>query len=266
MNDSDTTHGDKIAKVLAHAGIASRRQAEAMVRTGRVAVGGETISDPAVRVPRGETVTVDGRPITRQTEVRLWRYHKPPGQVVTHRDPQGRPTVFDALPRGMPRVISVGRLDLNSEGLLLLTNDGDLARWLELPATGWKRRYRVRAFGTLPPDMLTRLAAGLVVDGVKYGPIEVTVDRKQGDNLWLSVGLREGRNREVRRVLAHFGLKVNRLIRLSYGPFQLGHLPRGDVEEVPGKILREQAAPFFRDKGGEDARIRKRHARRRRPA
>ncbi len=235
--------GERIAKFLAHAGVASRRDAERMVAEGRVKLNNAPVAHPATLVAEGDLVVVDGAPVTRHGRARLWRYHKPEGLVTTHRDPQGRPTVFEKLPAGLPRVVSVGRLDLNSEGLLLLTNDGALARRLELPANGWLRRYRVRVFGRPEPARLATLARGITVDGVRYGPIEAGLDAVKGDNAWLTVALREGRNREVRRVMAHLGLRVSRLIRVAYGPFQLGKLPRGAVEEVPGKVLREQLPP-----------------------
>lgn len=232
--------GERIAKVLARAGVCSRRDAEKMIAEGRVAVEGKALDSPAVRVRADARITVDGKPIPVPEEPRLWRYHKPAGLVTSHRDPEGRPTVFQRLPASLPRVISVGRLDLNSEGLLLLTNDGGLARRLELPETGWVRRYRVRAFGRIVQAELDPLAKGITLDGVRYGPIEAKVDSAQGGNVWLTVGLREGKNREVRRVLEHLGLKVNRLIRTSYGPFQLGQLEAGTVEEVPRRVLRDQ--------------------------
>jgi 23S rRNA pseudouridine2605 synthase len=232
--------GERIAKVMARAGLCSRRDAERWIAEGRVAVNGRVLETPAVVVGEEDDVRVDGKPIGAAERTRLWRYHKPAGLVTTHRDEKGRPTVFDALPKTLPRVISVGRLDLNSEGLLLLTNDGGLARRLELPATGWIRRYRVRVHGAPDPEALRRLAKGITVEGVGYGSIEAALDKTQGSNAWVTVALREGKNREVRRVLEHLGLPVTRLIRLAYGPFQLGGLARGAVEEVPGKVLKEQ--------------------------
>ncbi len=260
--DRSPPKGERIAKVIARAGICSRREAERLIAEGRVTLNGRPLSTPAVTVTADDRITVDGRPLPEPDAPRLWRYHKPPGQVTTHRDPQGRPTVFQHLPADLPRVVSVGRLDINSEGLLLLTNDGSLARILELPSTGWVRRYRVRAFGGVDQAKLDGLADGVTVDGVDYGPIEARLDRVQGDNVWLTMALREGRNREVRRVLEHLGLKVNRLIRLSYGPFQLGSLPRGAVEEVSQRILRDQLGSRL---AGETAR-RSADRRRRRPA
>jgi 23S rRNA pseudouridine2605 synthase len=235
--------GERIAKWLARAGVASRREAEKLLATGRVRVNNTLITHPASFVTPGDLVTIDRRPVDAPERTRVWRYHKPVGLVTTHRDPQGRPTVFDALRESLPRVISIGRLDLNSEGLLLLTNDGALARRLELPATGWLRRYRVRVHGHPDPAALARLAQGVTVDGVRYGPIEAGLDSRRGDNAWLSVSLREGRNREVRRVMAHLGLSVTRLIRVAYGPFQLGTMPRGAVEEVPARALRALLPP-----------------------
>jgi 23S rRNA pseudouridine2605 synthase len=232
--------GERIAKWLARAGIASRREAESMLAEGRVRLNNEPVSHPATFVRPGDIVQVNGKVVDAPDRARLWRYHKPIGLVTTHRDPQGRPTVFEKLPPGLPRVVSVGRLDLNSEGLLLLTNDGALARRLELPGNGWIRRYRVRVHGVPDPKALAALARGITIDGVRYGPIEAGLDAKKGENAWLTVALREGRNREIRRVMAHLGLQTARLIRLAYGPFQLGNLPRGGVEEVPAKVLREQ--------------------------
>jgi len=236
----EAERGERIAKWLARAGIASRRDAEAMLGAGRVKLNNAAVTHPATFVSAGDIVRVDGKVVDPPGRTRLWRYHKPDGLMTTHRDPEGRPTVFERLPPGLPRVVSVGRLDLNSEGLLLLTNDGGLARWLELPATGWLRRYRVRVHGTVAPHDLAALAKGVTVEGIKYGPIEAGLDSRKGENAWLSVGLREGRNREVRRVMAHLGLQVSRLIRIAYGPFQLGLLPRGEIEEVPTRVLRDQ--------------------------
>jgi 23S rRNA pseudouridine2605 synthase len=232
--------GERIAKWLSRAGVASRRDAERMVAEGRVKLNNAVVTHPATFIVKGDLVVVDGKLADAPERTRLWRYHKPDGLMTTHRDPQGRPTVFQKLPPQLPRVVSIGRLDFNSEGLLLLTNDGTLARQLELPSTGWVRRYRVRVFGAVDPRALAALARGVTVDGVRYGPIEAGLDSRKGDNCWLTVGLREGRNREVRRIMAHLGLQVSRLIRVSYGPFQLGQLERGAVEEVSGKVLREQ--------------------------
>jgi len=232
--------GERIAKRLARAGVCSRREAERLIAAGRVAVDGRVLTTPAVVVGAEARVTVDGRPIPAPERTRLWRYHKPAGLVCTRSDPQGRPTVFERLPADLPRVIAVGRLDLASEGLLLLTNDGALARRFELPATGWARRYRVRVFGRPDEAALSRLRQGITVEGIAYGPIEATLDRIQGANAWLTVSLREGKNREVRRVLEHLGLKANRLVRIAYGPFQLGRLPRGALAEVPPRVLAEQ--------------------------
>ena len=232
--------GERIAKMLARAGLASRRDAEEMVTQGRVAVNGRVINSPALDVTVNDVVTVDGKALPPRERTRLFLYHKPRGLMTTHADPEGRPTVFDNLPKGLPRLISVGRLDFNTEGLLLLTNDGGLARALELPDTGWLRRYRVRAHGEVTQAQLDALKQGVEVDGVKYGPIEATLERDQGANVWLVFAIREGKNREVRNVMAHLGLEVNRLIRVSYGPFQLAELAEGAVEEVKTRVLREQ--------------------------
>jgi 23S rRNA pseudouridine2605 synthase len=231
---------ERIAKFLARAGVCSRRDAERLIADGRVKLNGRVLDTPAVKVTAQDKVLVDGRPIGAAEPTRLWRYHKPSGLVTTHHDPAGRPTVFDNLPPDMPRVISVGRLDLTSEGLLLLTNDGELARKLELPASGWRRRYRARAFGRVTQDELDRLRDGATIGGVRYGSIEATLERGGSSNAWIAVSLAEGKNREVRRVLEAIGLKVNRLIRVAYGPFQLGTLAPEAVEEVPRKVLKEQ--------------------------
>lgn len=232
--------GERIAKVIARAGLCSRREAERWIGEGRVSVDGQVITSPALNVTPGQTVSVDGKPLPSADQRRLWRYHKPPGVLTTHHDPQARPTVFEQLPEGLGRVIAIGRLDMSSEGLLLLTNDGALARWISLPSTGWLRRYRVRAFGHVEDADLARLKSGITLNGMAYGPIESRIESTKGANVWLSVALREGKNREVRVVLEHLGLKVNRLIRVSYGPFQLGSLARGEVAAVPRKVLLEQ--------------------------
>ncbi len=232
--------GDRIAKVLARAGIASRREAERMIEAGRVAVNGKLIDSPALNVTSKDRITVDGKQVSEPEPARLWLYHKPQGLVTTARDEKGRETIFDKLPEDMPRVMSIGRLDLNSEGLLLLTNDGAIKRRLELPSTGWLRRYRVRIKGTPKDEDFAPLRKGLVIDGERFLPMTVTLDRQQGANAWATVGLREGKNREIRRAMEDLGLIVNRLIRVSYGPFQLGNLKAGEVEEVRRKILRDQ--------------------------
>lgn len=249
--------GERIARRMARAGLCSRREAERWIAAGRVSVNGSVLTTPAITVSRSDKILVDRKPVPDPESPRLWRYHKPRGLVTTHRDERGRATVFDSLPDHLPRVVSAGRLDVNSEGLLLLTNDGDLARHLELPATGYARRYRVRAYGPVDEKALAKLDKGATIDGVRYGAVNVRVDRrKRSDdgkdsqsqragagktaNTWFTVNLREGKNREVRRVFEHVGLEVNRLIRLSYGPFQLGSLKPGAVEEVPRKVLRDQ--------------------------
>jgi 23S rRNA pseudouridine2605 synthase len=236
--------GERVAKALARAGVASRREVERLIAAGRVSLNGQVLQTPAVKVAAGDVLAVDGRTVAGPEPARVWRYHKPAGLVTTHRDPKGRATVFERLPAGLPRVISVGRLDLNSEGLLLLTNDGGLARALELPATGLKRRYRARARGHVSQAQLDRLKDGFTVAGVHYGPIEAVLDPVKaggaGANLWISLTLAEGKNREVRKVLEALGLTVNRLIRLSFGPFELGTLASGTVEEVAPRIVREK--------------------------
>ena len=254
--------GERIAKVVSRAGLASRRDAEEWIVQGRVTVNGRVINSPALDVTENDVVTVDGKPLPPRERTRLFLFHKPRGLMTTHADPEGRPTVFDNLPEGLPRLISVGRLDFNTEGLLLLTNDGGLARALELPETGWLRRYRVRAHGEVTQAQLDELKKGVEVDGVKYGPIDATLERDQGANVWLVFAIREGKNREVRNVMAHLGLEVNRLIRISYGPFQLAELAEGAVEEVKTRVLREQlgekiailaGADFNRPMAGEAA-------------
>lgn len=242
---------ERIAKVMARAGLCSRREAEEWISSGRVSVNGKKLTTPAFTVSDDDKIMVDGRPLPQKSETRLWRYHKPRGLVTTHRDEKDRPTVFQSLPKEMPRVISIGRLDLNSEGLLLLTNDGELARLLELPSTGWTRRYRVRAWGRADVDKLEALKNGITVDGVKYGSIDAQIERATGENVWLTMSLQEGKNREIRKVLEVLNLQVNRLIRISYGPFQLGNLPERAIEEVTRKGIKgalgdKLGAPFFK--------------------
>jgi len=256
MNDENDTDdinaaqgGERIAKRLARAGLCSRRDAERWIAEGRVAVNGKLLNSPALVVRDGDIVLVDDKPITEPEQTRLWRYYKPSGLVTTARDEKGRATVFDKLPSDMPRVVSIGRLDLTTEGLLLLTNDGELARFIELPATGWTRRYRVRVHGAVDEARLASLSKGITVEGVKYGPIEASLERVQGSNAWLTVALKEGKNREIRKVMNELRLEVSRLIRIAYGPFQLGKLEEGIVEEVPKRVLKDQLARFF---GGQD--------------
>jgi len=259
--------GDRIAKVLARAGIASRREAERMIEAGRVTVNGKTIDSPALNVTDKDRITVDGKPVSEPEPARLWLYHKPPGLVTTTRDEKGRETIFDKLPEELPRVMSVGRLDLNSEGLLLLTNDGGIKRQLELPSTGWLRRYRVRINGRPQDSDFELLRKGLVIEGERFQPMQVTLDRQQGANAWVTVGLREGKNREIRRAMEDIGFAVNRLIRVSYGPFQLGKLKAGEVEEVRRKVMRDQlgldAEPARKPAGGKPPRKRTNQKRRR---
>ena len=240
----------RIAKALARAGLCSRRDAERWIAEGRVAVNGKVLVSPALDVGPSDRIVVDGKPLPVQEAPKLWRYHKPKGLVTTHKDPEGRPTVFDKLPVEIGRVISIGRLDFNTEGLLLLTNDGALARHMELPGTGWLRRYRVRAHGIVTQEQLDSLKAGVEIEGVRYGPVEATLDKQQGANVWLSIGLREGKNREVRKVLGTLGLDVNRLIRISFGPFQLLDLAPGTVEPVKTRVLADQlGATLAREMG-----------------
>nr|WP_170573267.1 pseudouridine synthase [Ruegeria atlantica] len=232
--------GDRIAKVLARAGVASRREAERMIEAGRVTVNGKTIGSPALNVTAKDKITVDGKPVSEPEPSRLWLYHKPSGLVTTTRDEKGRATIFDNLPEDMPRVMSVGRLDLNSEGLLLLTNDGGIKRKLELPSTGWLRKYRVRVNGRPKDEDFAPLRKGLVIEGERFLPMDVSLDRQQGANAWLTIGLREGKNREIRRAMEDIGFAVNRLLRVSYGPFQLGSLKPGEVEEIRRRVMRDQ--------------------------
>ena len=237
---SDTPTSNRIAKVLARHGIASRREAEKIIEAGRVTVNGKVIESPALNVTEKDKITVDGKPLEARDPPRLWLYHKPSGLVTTTKDEKGRQTVFDALPEDLPRVMSVGRLDLNSEGLLLLTNDGEIKRRLELPSTGWLRKYRVRVHGSPKDEDFAPLRDGLTVEGERFRPMTVTLDRQQGRNAWVTVSLREGKNREIRRAMEAINLPVNRLIRISYGPFRLGDLKSGEVSEVKQKIVREQ--------------------------
>jgi 23S rRNA pseudouridine2605 synthase len=232
--------GERIAKAIARAGLCSRREAETWIAAGRVAVNGESIRSAALNVGTKDRVTVDGRPLPQRERTRLFLFHKPRGLITTSADTDGRPTIFGALPKDLPRVVSVGRLDLNTEGLILLTNDGGLARTLELPSTGWLRRYRVRAHGAIAQAQLDTLRAGIEVGGIRYGAIEATLDHVQGSNVWITFAMREGKNREIRNVLGALGLQVNRLIRVSYGPFQLGELPPGAAIEIRTRALREQ--------------------------
>ncbi len=244
--------GERIAKVMARAGLCSRRDAELWVAEGRVAVNGTVLDTPARNVTEKDKITVDGKPLAQRERTRLFLFNKPRGLVTTDKDPEGRPTIFEALPPELPRVVSIGRLDINTEGLLLLTNDGGLARVLELPATGWLRRYRVRAFGETDQSILDRLSEGVTIDGVDYRGIEAHIDRMQGDNVWLTMGLREGKNREIKRVLEHLGLQVNRLIRISYGPFQLGELGEGAIEEIRTRVLKDQLGEKLAEDAGAD--------------
>ena len=242
---SDAPKLERVAKRIARSGYCSRRDAERLIATGRVAVDGEVLKSPAVPVTDASRITIDGAALPDPEQPRLFRYHKPAGVLTAARDPEGRPTIYDRLPESLPRLMPIGRLDMGSEGLLLLTNDGELKRRLELPATGWLRRYRVRVHGRIDESKLEGLQNGIVIDGFQYGPIQARLDRVQGSNAWLSIALREGKNREIRRVLEHFGWPVNRLIRLSFGPFQLGGLAVGEVEEVSAKVLADQLGGTF---------------------
>ncbi|MBJ7544529.1 pseudouridine synthase [Rhodomicrobium udaipurense] len=241
--DQDTAGAERVAKVIARSGLCSRRDAEVLIGEKRVSVNGSIIESAALDVSPTDRVAVDGHPLPAREPPRLWRYHKPKGRVTTHKDPEGRPTVFEALPDNLPRLISIGRLDFNTEGLLLLTNDGELARHMELPSTGWARRYRVRAFGEIDQASLDKLKNGVRIAGINYGPVEASLERETGDNVWITLLIREGKNREVRRIMEHLGLTVNRLIRISFGPFMLGDLEPGQVEEVKTSVLKDQLGP-----------------------
>lgn len=245
MTTEKTKEGERIAKRLARAGIASRRDAEKIITAGRVTVDGETITSPALNVTDKNRITVDGKPLNEPEKTRVWRLHKPPNTITTARDPKGRRTVFEQLPPDMPRVISIGRLDFTTEGLLLLTNDGEFARHLELPKNAWLRHYRVRVHGGVDPQKLAALEKGIVISGIHYEPIKAVMEKQQGSNAWIDVSIREGKNREIRKVMEHLGLDVTRLIRVAFGPFQLGKLERGKVEEVPQRVLQTQMGKFF---------------------
>ena len=259
-DDASNPKGDRIAKVLARAGVCSRREAERWIADGRVSVDNVVLTTPAFLVTEKSLIVVDGKPIRDTEPTRVWRYHKPIGLLTTHNDPQGRQTVFDTLPPALGRVISVGRLDYNSEGLLLLTNDGGLARKLEMPSTAWTRRYRVRVHGRPTEEELAKLARGITIDGVRYGSIEAALDRQQGSNAWVTLALNEGKNREIRKVMEYLGWPVTRLIRVAYGPFQLGNLEEGRVEEVTGRVLTEQLGVAPRES------VARQNANRRRPS
>lgn len=237
---------ERIAKIIARAGVCSRRDAERLITEGRVKVNGQVLETPAFLASFDDDIRVDGQSIPKPEGTRLFLYYKPSGLVTTAHDPQGRPTVFESLPPDMPRVISVGRLDLNTEGLLLLTNDGELSRYLELPSTGWVRTYRVRAYGKPTDDDLKALADGITYEGVNYGPIDVQVDRGRGDNTWMTMKLTEGKNREIRNVTRAIGMQVNRLIRISYGPFALDDMEEGEVRELTSSALQREFADFFK--------------------
>lgn len=236
---------ERLAKFIARSGVSSRRGAEELIIRKRITVNGEIVDSPAFNVDGSEDIRLDGEKLPQREVTRLWLYYKPTGLITTHKDTSGRPTVFENLPAGMPRVISVGRLDLNSEGLLLLTNNGEFSRLLELPQNGWSRRYKVKVHGRVLPDKLRALEKGVTIDGVSYGPLKIVVGESQGTNSWLTVTLQEGKNREIRRLMQYIGLEVARLIRLSYGPFQLGGLKKGEVKEVPHKVLKEQIGERF---------------------
>ena len=250
MNQKDNKsnfEGERIAKRLARAGVCSRRDAERMIAEGRVSVDGKILASPALNVTEASVITVDGKRLDAAEETRVWRYHKPAGTITTSRDPQGRPTVFEKMPPEMPRVVSVGRLDFNTEGLLLLTNDGELARHLELPANAWLRHYRVRVYGDVDPAKIASVAKGVTISGIRYEPVKIEIEKtkEEGTNKWLAVTIHEGKNREVRKIMDYLGLQVTRLIRVAFGPFPLGKLPRGGIEEIPRLALRESLGKFF---------------------
>lgn len=248
QNSEQERKGERIAKVMARAGLCSRREAERWIEGGRVQVNGKVLSSAACVVHDTDEIIVDGKKLPQKEKTRLFLYHKTAGLVTTNKDEQGRQTIFDKFPKELPRVVTVGRLDINTEGLLLLTNDGELSRYLELPQTGWVRRYRVRAYGHITQNRLDKLKEGLKWDGVRYKPIDAVLESKQGDNVWIEIALTEGKNREVRNVMEAIGLKVNRLIRMSYGPFQLSKLPKGAIQEVKPHLMKEQISEFFRNK------------------
>ncbi len=257
MSDETTStrevrEGQRIAKVMARAGLCSRRDAEAWIVAGRVTVNGKVLDSPAYNVSESDDVRVDGQRLTTRERTRLFLFHKPRGLVTTARDPEGRQTIFDALPPDLPRLVAIGRLDINTEGLILLTNDGGVARVLELPATGWLRRYRVRAHGRVDQAQLDTLSGGVTLDGIDYAGIDAQLDREQGSNAWITMGLREGKNREIKKVLEHLGLAVNRLIRISFGPFELGDLAEGEVAEVRTRVLRDQLGAKLAREAGAD--------------
>jgi 23S rRNA pseudouridine2605 synthase len=239
--------GERIAKVIARAGVCSRREAEQLIADGHVTLNHKILKTAAINVTDADQIRINGKLLPQAEDSMLWRYHKPEGLVVSHKDPQGRPSVFDKLRQQLPRVMSIGRLDINTEGLLLLTNDGEIERLLELPSSGWIRRYRVRAYGKMDDAGLERLKGGVEIEGVRYGPVEAKVETSQGDNVWMTVAIREGKNREVKKIMEYLGLQVNRLIRTNFGPFQLGDLKRGGIEEIPKKFWQEQLGGKFKD-------------------
>ena len=246
-NETDIHKGERIAKLLARAGVGSRRAVERMIEAGMVEINGKTVDSPATLIHSVDGITVDGEKVAPLEPTQLWLYHKPAGRLTTYYDPEGRPTIFEAMPENMPRVISVGRLDLNTEGLLLLTNDGALTRWLELPSTGWIRTYRVRVNGRFHPKRLEEITKGVTIDEVSYRSVEIELDpRKEGVNQWLTIKIKEGKNREVRKLLEYAGLTVNRLLRTSYGPFELRTLERGRVEAISNVDLTSKCKDFFK--------------------